>query len=364
MHRVLNHALRALAVAALLATTVGAAPVFADSNAAGAVYTLTNSASGNRVLIFDRAPDGTLTATGSVATGGNGGALGSQGSIALTGSGRWLIAANAGSNTISAFSVDDGGLTLTDQVASGGSGPNSITTHDSLVYVLNAGGTPNVSGFRLGDGHLAAIAGSTRNLGAAGAGPVEVAFDQSGRVLVVSDKAANKIETFVVGEGGVAGTPTVFDSSGPAPFGFDFGKHGAVIFSEAASIPAGSSSASSYTLAKDGTLTALSRSVSTTQGAACWLVVTKNGRFAYTANAASGTISLFEIDKETAALTLRNATAASGLAHPTDMAMSDNGKILYVLAAGSIVGYRIDEQGGLTWISTMTMTGTAGLAAR
>ena len=46
------------------------------------------------------------------------------------------------------------------------------------------------------------------------------------------------------------------------------------------------------------------------------------------------------------------------------MAMSDNGKIIYVLAAGSIVGYRIDEQGGLTWISTMTMTGTAGLAAR
>ena len=355
---------RILAIIALLAT-FGATPGLAESNADGVVYTLTNAAAGNRVLVFDRGADGTLTAAGSVATGGNGGALGSQGALAMSGDRHWLYAVNAGSNTISMFSVDQGdALTLTDVVASGGLDPNSVTASGDIVYVLNAGGTPNISGFTRTGGHLSAIPGSTQPLGRADAGAVEVAFAPSGRVLVVSDKAANRIETFVIDAHGVAGVPNVFASSGPAPFGFDFGKHDTVIFSEAASVPAGSSSASSYTLTNDGTLSAVSASISTTQGAACWLVVSQNGRWAYTANAASGSLSLFAIAKDSGELTRQNAAAASGLAHPTDMAFTDNDHMLYVLAAGSIAGYRVDPDGTLTWISNTPMAGVAGLIAR
>lgn len=40
------------------------------SGSAGAVYTLTNAPSGNTVLAWDRATNGTLTPAGSYATGG------------------------------------------------------------------------------------------------------------------------------------------------------------------------------------------------------------------------------------------------------------------------------------------------------
>jgi 6-phosphogluconolactonase len=42
----------------------------------GAVYTLSNQSSGNSVIVFDRAADGTPTFAGSFPTGGSGAAFG------------------------------------------------------------------------------------------------------------------------------------------------------------------------------------------------------------------------------------------------------------------------------------------------
>ncbi|MGE5102632.1 MAG: lactonase family protein [Deltaproteobacteria bacterium] len=360
----LGQLIRILVLLALITGVAGSSPALAADDSTGAVYTLTNAASGNRVLIFDRAADGTLMAAGSVATGGNGGTLGSQGSLATSGDQRWLYAVNSGSNTISALAIQSNTLSLASVVASGGVAPNSVTAHGDLVYVLNAGGTPNISGFTSRDGVLQPIAGSTRPLGHSNAGAVEIAFSPSGRVLVVSDKAANAIETFVLDDHGIPSSATVFASSGPAPFGFAFSNENTLVFSEAASVPAGSSSASSYAISHDGSITTVSGSVSTTQGAACWLVATRDGRFAYTANAASGSLSLFAITPSSGALSLQQAVAAGGLAHPIDMALTDNNHVLYVLDAGSIVGYRLSADGSLTWISSTPMAGTAGLVAR
>src|SRR5262245_46438928 len=52
----------------------------------GAVYTQSNSASGNAVIVFGRSADGSLSAAGSFATLGNGtgAGLGSQGSVTLS----------------------------------------------------------------------------------------------------------------------------------------------------------------------------------------------------------------------------------------------------------------------------------------
>ena len=59
----------------------------------GAVYALDNSASGNNVLAFRRAPDGSLTSAGVFSTGGTGtgSGLGNQGALLLTHDGRWLF---------------------------------------------------------------------------------------------------------------------------------------------------------------------------------------------------------------------------------------------------------------------------------
>src|SRR6266480_1194667 len=129
-----------------------------------AVYTLTNQVAGNAVAVFDRAADGTLTAAGTIATGGTGtgGSLGSQGAVALSDDGRRLFAVNAGSNDVSVFDVGPTGLSLASQTASGGTLPISLTAHGNLLYVLNAGGDGNISGFSVGtSGALTAIAGAT-----------------------------------------------------------------------------------------------------------------------------------------------------------------------------------------------------------
>ena len=78
----------------------------------------------------------------------------------MTDNGHWLLVVDAGSNEISVFKVGST-LTLADKVYSEGTMPVSITIHDNLVYVLNAGGTPDIAGFYLSNnGKLFPIYGS------------------------------------------------------------------------------------------------------------------------------------------------------------------------------------------------------------
>ena len=67
----------------------------------GAVYTMNNAATGNMVMKYDRAANGTLVLSGTFSTQGlgNGTELGSQGSVVLTDNGHWLLAVDAGSRS-------------------------------------------------------------------------------------------------------------------------------------------------------------------------------------------------------------------------------------------------------------------------
>jgi 6-phosphogluconolactonase (cycloisomerase 2 family) len=353
-------------LAALVITLLGAAPS-AAGDGAGNVYTLTNAASANAVLVFARAATGDLVPAGSFATGGRGTGtgLGSQGAVTLSRDGRWLIAVNAGSDEISVFRVSGHELTITDRIWSGGTRPISVTTSGGVAYVVNAGATPSIAGFTLSpDGMLTPIAGSTRAL--LGSGPAQIQFSRTGDVLVVSNKASSTLDTFVV-SGGVASAATSHPSSGATPFGFDVGLRGQLFVSEAAGAPGGLSAASSYRLDAEGKLMTVTASASTTQRAACWLVVTENGRYAFTANAASDSISSFAIDQD-GALTLVEATAAhDAAAHTTDLALSRDSAYLYALDGGtrSISAYRVAVDGSLTRVGSTSVPATAvGLAAR
>ena len=97
-------------------------------------------------------------------------------------------------------------------------------------------------------------------------------------------------------------------------------------------------------------------------------MITKNGRFAYTANTASDSISLFTIDHDSA-ITLSQAQAAHVAGtHPLDLATSENGRFLYVLEifTHSIGAYAIAADGSLTRITGATNLpmGVGGLAAQ
>jgi len=354
---VLGFALLAMLVVAATASASG------SGSSPGAVYTLTNSPFGNAVIAFDRAADGTLSPQGVFATGGNGSGsgLGSQGAVVLTADGRQLLAVNAGSNSVSLFRVRPSGLDFEATVPSGGVTPISVTVHGNLVYVLNAGG--NIAGFVLEHDGLAPLTGSSQPLGAGSAGPAQVAFTTDGSALVVTEKTSSTIDTYSVGADGRAGAPVVSPSAGGTPFGFDFDNRGHLLVSEAAG------SASSYSVSAVGTAV-ISGAVATHQGAPCWLVASKNGRYAYTANAAAGTISGFAVGAD-GSLTLLDpsgATASLGAAsHPLDEAFSNDGRFFYNLTDGAhlISIFRVAGDGSLTFVgSTAVPVGAAGLAAQ
>src|SRR5262249_36891937 len=161
------------------------------------------------------------------ATGGSGtgGGLGNQGAVGLSDDRRLLFAVNAGSNQITSFEVTPHGLRREALVASGGIEPVSLTVHERLLYLLNAGRRGSISGFTIGpDGELAPVSGSTRSLSSPGAGAAEVSFNSDGSKLVVTEKATDKIDAYAVEADGRASGPVVSNSVGPTPFGFAFDK--------------------------------------------------------------------------------------------------------------------------------------------
>jgi 6-phosphogluconolactonase (cycloisomerase 2 family) len=343
----------------------------------GAVYVMTNQTSGNSIVAFNRAANGALSMAGTFSTGGLGfgsgnDPLGSQGALALTSDGVFLLAVNAGSNTIAVMQAGRLGLSMVGTFSSGGTEPVSIALYKSLVYVLNAGGTPNITGFELNpDGTLRMLAGSTRPLaGGAAAGPAQVGFTPDGTFLVVTEKDTNLIDTYRVLQTGMTAGPNSNPSSGATPFGFVFGRSGTLVVSEAAGGPGGTSATSSYQISRaSGELSVISPSVGDTQLGACWAVTTNDGRLVYISNTGSGTLSSYTVGGG-GMLTLLNATAAttgSGTV-PLDSAITSNGTLLYLLdeGTGAISGFHIESDGSLTPVASASglPTSSQGIAAR
>ncbi len=327
----------------------------------GAVYTLSNDPDANAVAVFHRDRDGSLTEGALVATGGRGtgASLGSQGALALSHDGRWLFAVNAGSDDVTSFRVTDDGLARASTAPSGGAQPVSLAVHGHLLYVLNAAGAGSVSGLWVReDGTLTPIERSTRPLsGAAVTGAAEVAFDPSGSTLVVTEKATNVIDTYTVYRDGTLSAPRVTRSPGATPYGFAFDREGVFVVSEAAGGAASMGSASSYELRWRGDVEVLSPAVAEHQSAPCWVAIPRRGHVAYVANAASHNLSAYRIDPRGRITLVGDGVAADAgaSAHPTDLAITPDDRLLYVLEGGGAVGaFRVGRDGALTPAGTFT----------
>jgi 6-phosphogluconolactonase len=322
--------------------------------ASGKVFTSTNGSAGNELLIFDTDRGGALRLAARLPTQGigSGGGLGNQGAVTLSGDGRYLFVVNAASNTVSTFRVRSGGLQLTSVADGGGLRPVSVAEHDGLVVVLNAGGATNIAGFRNRHGVLEPVAGATQPLSAAGGtAPAQVSFGEDGRVLIVTEKATNKLSTYRVRSDGAIDAALVTASSGMTPFGFAVDRRGTVLVSEAFGGAAGASALSSYTFshANAAQPQLVSASVGSGQSAACWVVVTPDGRHAYVTNTASGNISSYAIGRNGQAA-LAQAVAATTDAGPIDAAIAPRGRTLFVLNSGgrSIQSFGIGRDGQLS----------------
>jgi 6-phosphogluconolactonase (cycloisomerase 2 family) len=286
-----------------------------------------------------------------------------------------LYAVNAGSNQITVFKSGKKGPNAVLLIDSAGLNPISVTANANTLYVLNAGASAGdvdqITGFRVeGDAHLRPLPNSTRGLSATSVGPAQVGFNPDGKILAVTEKNTNKIDTFVVDRHGYARGMLVQPSSGVEPFGFAFNKDGYLIPSEAFGGAAGASAVSSYAVdTRTGTVHVVSASVPTLQTAACWISVTRNGRYVYSSNTGSGNVTGYAVDRS-GALTLLNAGGVSGVTGGAaiDSAIVGN-KFLYVLATDAtesrIFGFKIESDGSLDPLGSVggLPTSTVGLAA-
>jgi 6-phosphogluconolactonase (cycloisomerase 2 family) len=321
---------------------------------AGAVFTMTNESEGNRVLSFGRHVDGTLDDAVSFDTEGTGSgdSLGSQGAVALSDNRRLLVVVNAGSNDVSSFAVSGSHLELRDRVGSGGTRPISVSVRGGLVYVLNAGGRGNITGFRLfPTGALEPIPGATQPLSSANAGPAQVEIHPRLGTVVVTEKSTSSIDTFDLDLFGRARPLQRHDSAGKTPFGFEFTSNGELIVSEAAT-----ASMSSYAFSRRGDPLLISSAVPDTQAAPCWVAISGDDGFAYTANAGSGSISSYTVDRF-GALRLANARAADigEGSSPLDLTTDRAGKYLYAVERGTrhVGAFQIERSGTLELVDTV-----------
>lgn len=390
--RILPYALSA--AACMLALTP--APIRAESADDGtayhahatAVYVATNAATGNAIVAYRAAKNGLLSSFATYPTGGAGvgpnkvpaltpsavDPLVSNASIRYVPGRNILLVVNAGSGTISSFSINaDESLGAGNVVPSGGTFPTSIAALGRLVYVTNVGnpakGTPaTVSGFDLdSNGRLTPIPNSTRTLSQPSTSQATTAvFSPDGRFLVVTDTTADRVTTFRVrGDGGLGG-PVSSPSAGAGPFAAIFHR-GTLLVQETQSGVPGATSLSSYRLLADGHVVPIASSIPSGETAGCWITTRGDVSLVYVADTGSGTISSYDQRLDgTLSLTVAVAAPIVPMSGPIDLGLSRDGAFLYQLygALGKIGIYKTGPSGSLSYVGIvggLPATGTQGI---
>ena len=355
-----------LGIFSLNAQTVGA--VYAMTNGEGQVPG--NVQGPNAVVAYAQAADGTLTQIGTYPTGGNGGDFdGGEGldplisayAITKTNDNKFVLAVNAGSNTVTSMRVNpDFSLTVVDTEGTQDVGPNSIAYVPSrrlgvngIVYVSNitrqeflALGEPghqgSIVGYRLlDDGNLEPITGSKRDLANR---PSAVQFSPDGDFVVVasinsgaSGLGSGSEDELVVysatpdgelsaAQVGAATSTLRGNAEGrnlPSAIGFQIVGNNYVVVTEAREFqPNGAppafpalqdGSVSTWQIANDGSLTPISLDVASgvnnTGRTACWLDFSDENTF-FVSNAIEAGLASYSFNN--GVVELLNQVAAQG----------------------------------------------------
>jgi 6-phosphogluconolactonase (cycloisomerase 2 family) len=360
-----------LAVAAVVAAGASlpaAAAAHSFSPRGGAVFVQTDSTTGNAVVVYDRAPNGSLSEAGTYPTGGLGGQLGgsvvdhlaSEGSLTYDHAAHLLYAVNAGSDTVTVFKVCGDTLRREQVVSSGGTFPTSIAAHGNLVYVENALNGGSIQGYVRSGEQLVPVPRWNRALGLSTTAtpqflhaPGQITFSPNGRQLIVSTKAnGDDLDVFAIGHrGSPSATPTVNAEGTSIPFALAFDRSGDLLVAAP-----GTNAVMSFSLAPDGTLTEI-QSAATGQQATCWIVGT--GDYFYVSNAGSASLSAFSDTGPGTLAGLGNTATDPGT---IDAAITRHGRYLYAETGmnGIVDEFAIGATGSLTSIGSVMIPGGYG----
>ena len=267
------------ASAALLAFAAGASNVHAGPRRTLAV-TMTNDPASNTIKVYD-AGTGTLLQT--LSTHGKGGVGGNARGVRQLG-GELVAAVNNGSNTVAVFRRDGDALKF-DEVVPTTSAPVSVDFGNGHMYVA---GATTIDSFVLNGNGVGPMDGTTGLELAGGVVPPPGSTAQVGvlsakRVLVTlkADPDPGTVDSVQLSDGRVTGdAPTAVPAPDGTltPFGFSVYPDGTAVITLAHSSQDG--------LFRDGAFAAV---VAAGQAAPCWM--TRVGKYVFTANTGSKTVS-------------------------------------------------------------------------
>lgn len=324
--------------------------VISEIDTDGLLFVMSNETDTNRILVYSRLNDGNLLFLENKASGGKGlgSRLGSQGGVSVSNDGKWLFAVNGGSNTISSFSIGQQGITLVSTVSTNGVKPVSVSCHNNVVAVVNAGDNGNLALFNLSQkGVLSEIKGAVKSLGTSPSVPAQVSFTNDGTMLIITLKQANKIVAYKIDAAGILGSFFEINSNIAVPFGFAIGSKNQIFVSEP-----GSNAVSVYTIGNSG-FNKVGDPFFPDQQGPCWVTALANGKYFYVANAGTNNISGFQVNSDNTYTQLNNGIVAESGLRTIDIVSSPNSKFVYSLNAESrsIRLYEVEPNGHLTTIN-------------
>lgn len=217
---------------------------------------------------------------------------------------------------------------------SDGSTPVSIAARGNLVYVLNSDSDTVVSFRWDADTGTFVKKGKVEmhtNIG----GAVQIGITPNGKILIVTQRAANKIVSIQTYPDGKIGNPIFTPSSGETPFGFFITMRGGIpilVVTEATN-----GTVSTYRILVDGNLRPITKSlILPGQVAACWATEVLHGMF-LVANAGTNSLSSLRLLETGAAVLVKPAIPVD--ASPLDL--TSVGQEVYVrLRDGHIQHFR------------------------
>jgi len=390
-----RHPIRPLGLLALAFAVLALGPLASGASARTSIYSISNAAPKNTLIKFVQRSNGTLKKVQTIRTGGSGGLapqpgceppggcpmLDTQGEVVTKG--RLVFAVNAGSDSITSFREKrNGRLKRVDVESSRGDFPNSITVHGRVLYVLNSH-SDSIAGFRFSkSGEIKRIVNSVRNLAQVQSNqtlsPRQIGFDRTGNVLAVTrlSPLPGSIDTFLLNAKDRPGQAIANAPSAPLPFGFAFDRYNHLVMSQVTAPPelAMNGTTATYDLnTQTGQLTPI-ETVSSDGVAPCWVVITRDGRYAFVVNTGGGapaaTVARYSLtsagDLTLLGLTGENNANGDEFAR-TDEVLSRNGRYLFVLKPGIMAANsQIDiyRQGGgnLTLVGSTPANGPAGMS--
>ena len=325
------------------------------------------------MIVYARLADGSLKKVARVATGGvgTGQALGSLGGLALSSDGPPPLRRELGERHRHRLRRQRPPAGRTDVKPTQESDPVSLTFFDPMLYVLDAGGAGDISGFTITSrAKLRPIPASERGLSnqRRGAAPdvVQIRFYPAGKLLAVTERDTGKILFYQL-DGVRPIERSIYDSPGAGPNGFAFDPGGFLMIAESASGGPGLSTVSWLALHRGIQPTPVTTSTGDQGTSAMGVAATPNNKYVYVSNSGSGSISSFAVDAQ-GALTLTAAQAAvtGSSSRPGELSLTRDAKQLYVLCPGArtVRGFEIGASGALTRLGRATIPASAsGIAA-